>query len=76
MTIAGHDFDPITNRCTLMRSDGNLCNMHWHTIRNVTEADVGQMGIAHSQDLRTNEYQQIVAQRDAEDAALERAMKG
>ena len=69
--IAGHDFDPITNRCVGLRHDG----VHWLSVRPVTQDDVGREGIAHTAQLTGTELAQIVARRDREDAAYDAATR-
>jgi len=74
--IAGHDFDPITNRCTGLRGDGSLCNMHWLSIRPVTREDIGSYGIAHTAQLMDSEYRQIEGRRTREEEAEAAATMG
>ena len=64
-SVAGHSF-PNFGPCH--------CGLHWPTIRNVTPADVHKPGIAHTGNLSQFEYEQIAAERAAEDARIEAAM--
>lgn len=65
--IAGHTFDPITDRCP--------CGMTWLAIRNVEPSDVGKHGIAHTAQLTGSEYAQIVARRIEEDVRFDLALR-
>jgi hypothetical protein len=63
--IGGHEF-PDHGPCH--------CGIHWTTIRNTTLGQVGQPGIAHVGNLTRYEYDQIAAERAAEDARIAAAM--
>ena len=65
--IAGHDFDPITDRCH--------CGVTWLAIRNVAASDIGMVGIAHTSQLTGTEYAQIAARRAEEDARFDLALR-
>lgn len=63
--IAGHQF-PEFGPCS--------CGIHWVTIRNATEGDLNQPGIAHTGNLTQHELSSIVEERDREDNRIAGAM--
>lgn len=76
VSVAGHEFE-IDGICRKAVAGGPpICGRRWSDIRNVTEDEIGQGGIAHTLHLNTGEYLEIKARREAEDKALEQAMRG
>lgn len=61
---AGHSF-PQFGPC--------VCGQYWNNIRNCTEADLGQTGIAHVGALNAHELNSIERLRDEEDRCIEAA---
>ena len=64
MTIAGHSF--VGGRCA--------CGWRWVDLRAVGTEHVGAKHIAHIGELNDSEVREIAVAREAEDAAIARAM--
>ena len=81
--IAGHTFadGPGGRRCTgnIFDQETGLsipCCRMWLDIRDVTEADIGKRGFAHTGALSTTEYSQILEERQTEQERIWQAVSG
>lgn len=74
MHIAGHAF--VLGVCVMPKqnTEGH-CGRHWLDIRNCTATDLNKPDIAHYANLNAAELNQIVTQRQAEEAAMSVAME-
>ncbi len=74
-SIAGHTFNPWTDRCTGV-VDGAVCGKRWLDIAHVDESYIGEKGIAHIGELNRREVDEIAAERDRRRAVFEAAISG
>lgn len=82
MTIAGHSFDSndVCTAPTHTTVDGvavaHACGKRWTDIMHCDESCVGQVGWAHTADLRDYELKEIVKERERRERLYEAATKG
>ena len=59
--IAGHIFEGAGSdrRCTRLKSDGTICGKYYDDIKHVTHEHVGKMGLAHVDNLTSNEVSEV-----------------
>lgn len=74
--IAGHSFDPLTDRCTLTLADGRTCGRRWLEIHDADASCINAVGFAHVGGLNATELAEIQRERERRSAVFDAAITG